>query len=133
VREEDGTCRRVEEEKARKEERWKKDMEMLEDILDRKLANEVAEFAGQFMDLIQEDNDGAGPSHLQLQDPFLHYHAHAQAPVQAPAQAIGVQTHTPVQLHPQTEEDILRAELFTEHTNSDEEALLDEMMTPIAD
>ncbi|KAL2003803.1 hypothetical protein VTN02DRAFT_2157 [Thermoascus thermophilus] len=52
LRERDGTCRRAAEARASKEERWKRDMEALEDILERKLANEVAEFAGQFFDWI---------------------------------------------------------------------------------
>ncbi|KAL1962041.1 hypothetical protein VTN77DRAFT_627 [Rasamsonia byssochlamydoides] len=101
LRQEDGTCRRAEEEKAMKEEKWKRDMEMLEDILERKLANEVAEFAGQFMGLIQRgDRDWTDQA-------------------QAAAQA---QTRTDV-----------RAEEMFEHPTSDEEALLEEMMTPIAD
>lgn len=48
LKERDGTCRRFEEERMMKEEKWKRDMEMLESILDRNLANEVAGFAGQF-------------------------------------------------------------------------------------
>jgi hypothetical protein len=46
VRARDGTCRRREEEKARRERKWKKDMQVLEGILELKVANEVAEFAG---------------------------------------------------------------------------------------
>ncbi|KAL4891727.1 hypothetical protein BDV59DRAFT_181636 [Aspergillus ambiguus] len=53
LRERDGTCRRAEEEKARRELKWKKDMQMLEGILETKLANEVAEFAGEFFDSLQ--------------------------------------------------------------------------------
>ncbi|KAK2767580.1 hypothetical protein FQN54_003738 [Arachnomyces sp. PD_36] len=48
LKQRDGTCRRFEEERMMKEEKWKRDMEMLESILDRNLANEVAGFAGQF-------------------------------------------------------------------------------------
>ncbi|KAA8647447.1 hypothetical protein EYZ11_004058 [Aspergillus tanneri] len=53
VRERDGTCRRVEEEKARREEQWKRDMQLLEGIVETKIANEVAEFAGQFFDSVE--------------------------------------------------------------------------------
>jgi hypothetical protein len=98
LREADGTCRRAEEEKAKKEQKWKKDMEMLEDILERKLANEVAEFAGQFMGLVQ-DGEGDGTAQAQTQ----------------------------------TDGNFMRAEEFFEHPTSDDEALLEEMMTPIAD
>lgn len=45
-----------------KEEKWKRDMEMLESILDRNLANEVAGFAGQFFGNVADaggyDDDG---------------------------------------------------------------------------
>ncbi|PIG82935.1 hypothetical protein AARAC_009429 [Aspergillus arachidicola] len=54
LRERDGTCRRLEEEKARREQRWKEDMQMLEGILETKMANEVAEFAGQFFNSVEE-------------------------------------------------------------------------------
>lgn len=58
VRARDGTCRRREEEKARRERKWKKDMQVLEGILELKVANEVAEFAGQFFDLVELDTEG---------------------------------------------------------------------------
>lgn len=48
VRARDGTCRRRQEEKARRERKWKKDMLVLEGILETKVANEMAEHAGQF-------------------------------------------------------------------------------------
>ncbi|CAL5873528.1 uncharacterized protein PFLUO_LOCUS7808 [Penicillium psychrofluorescens] len=54
VRARDGLCRRREEEKARREHKWKQDMQILEGILELKVANEVAEFAGQFFELIDE-------------------------------------------------------------------------------
>ncbi|KAJ5669140.1 hypothetical protein N7462_010210 [Penicillium macrosclerotiorum] len=54
VRARDGTCRREEEEKARRDRKWKKDMQVLEGILELKVANEVAEFAGQFFDLVDQ-------------------------------------------------------------------------------
>ncbi|KAJ9224801.1 hypothetical protein DTO169C6_2721 [Paecilomyces variotii] len=76
VRERDGTCRRAEEERARKEEKWKKDMEMLEDILERKIANEVAEFAGQFFGHIQDGDRSTAPhdtAHSGLQHPQQHH------------------------------------------------------------
>lgn len=53
VRARDGNCRRREEEKARRERKWKKDMQVLEGILELKVANEVAEFAGQFFDFVE--------------------------------------------------------------------------------
>jgi hypothetical protein len=80
LREQDGTCRRPEEEKARREQKWKRDMQMLEGILETKLANEVAEFAGQFFDsvdpsgvVVQEVEDidhrlpSPVPSHIDMQ------------------------------------------------------------------
>ncbi|KAF7590468.1 hypothetical protein BBP40_002812 [Aspergillus hancockii] len=53
LREQDGTCRRLEEEKAAREQKWKQDMQMLEGILETKIANEVAEFAGQFFNTVE--------------------------------------------------------------------------------
>lgn len=50
VRDRDGTCRRAEEEKALREQKLQRDMQTLERILETKLANEVAEYAGQFFD-----------------------------------------------------------------------------------
>lgn len=57
VRERDGTCRRAEEEKARQERKWQKDMEVLESILELKFANEVVEFAGQFFNYVEEPGE----------------------------------------------------------------------------
>ncbi|KAJ5090923.1 hypothetical protein N7532_009607 [Penicillium argentinense] len=57
----DGPCRRREDEKARKERKWKKDMQELESILQLKLANEVAEFVGQFFDSVDYDHN-SGPA-----------------------------------------------------------------------
>ncbi|PLB45448.1 hypothetical protein P170DRAFT_439211 [Aspergillus steynii IBT 23096] len=54
IRERDGTCRRVDEERERRERQWKKDMQMLEGIVETKIANEVAEFAGQFFDAVEQ-------------------------------------------------------------------------------
>lgn len=54
--ERDGICRRVAEEKARQEQKWKKDMRVLEGILEGKVANEVAELAGQFFDGLEQSN-----------------------------------------------------------------------------
>ncbi|RDW69077.1 uncharacterized protein DSM5745_08837 [Aspergillus mulundensis] len=48
LRDRDGTCRRAEEEKAQREQKLQRDMQTLERILETKLANEVAEYAGQF-------------------------------------------------------------------------------------
>ncbi|KAJ5175025.1 uncharacterized protein N7482_000902 [Penicillium canariense] len=65
VRAREGTCRRREEEKARRERKWKKDMQVLEGILELKVANEVAEFAGQFFDLVDLDSENTiSPSRL---------------------------------------------------------------------
>ncbi|KAI2792463.1 hypothetical protein POX_b02501 [Penicillium oxalicum] len=57
LRARDGKCRRREEEKARRERKWKKDMQVLENILELKVANEVAEFAGQFFDFVDDPRD----------------------------------------------------------------------------
>lgn len=60
VKERDGTCRRLEEERIKREEKQKHDMEMFEVTLKRNLANEVAAFAGQFFDqLLLEESNGA--------------------------------------------------------------------------
>ncbi|OJK02985.1 hypothetical protein ASPACDRAFT_76070 [Aspergillus aculeatus ATCC 16872] len=53
VREREGTCRRSAEEKARREQKWKEDMRMLEGILEAKLANATAEYAGQFFGFLE--------------------------------------------------------------------------------
>lgn len=53
--ERDGTCRRVAEEKARREQKWKKDMLALEGILETKVANEIAELAGQFFHTLEPE------------------------------------------------------------------------------
>ncbi|KAJ5287871.1 hypothetical protein N7478_003557 [Penicillium angulare] len=58
----DGTCRRREEEKARRERKWKKDMRVLEGILELKVANEMAEFAGEFFGLVEHDPDDSVPT-----------------------------------------------------------------------
>ena len=66
VCERDGTCRRVAEEKVRWEQKWKKDMLALEGILENKVANEIADIAGQFFSTLErpetasEDGDGDG-------------------------------------------------------------------------
>ena len=61
VRARDGACRRREEEKARRERKWKRDMQVLEGILELKVANEVAEYAGQFFDCIEHGPDDGIP------------------------------------------------------------------------
>ena len=61
IYERNGTCRRLVEEKARRERKWKKDMQLLEGILEMKLANEVAEFAGQFFDALEGEEQGQQP------------------------------------------------------------------------
>ena len=62
----DGTCRRREEEKARRERKWKKDMQVLEGILELKVANEVAEYAGHFFDLVEQVSDGTTSNHAPM-------------------------------------------------------------------
>ncbi|KAJ5156411.1 hypothetical protein N7492_009214 [Penicillium capsulatum] len=62
VRARDGTCRRREEEMARRERKWKKDMQVLEGILELKVANELAEFAGQFFNSVEPDPETAVPT-----------------------------------------------------------------------
>ncbi|KAL4804826.1 hypothetical protein BDV18DRAFT_28087 [Aspergillus unguis] len=52
LRDRDGSCRRAEEERALREQKLQRDMQTLERILETKLANEVAEFAGQFFDSV---------------------------------------------------------------------------------
>lgn len=102
LREKDGTCRRVEEERAKKEEKWKKDMEMLEGILELKFSNEVLGFAGQFMETVNRQNDSSQEQQAQSE----------QQPVF---------THT--------------EDSYPSHfqANSDDDGLLDDMPTPIAD
>lgn len=55
VHERNGTCRRIAEEKARREQKWKKDMMALEGILETKVANEIAELAGQFFNTLDPE------------------------------------------------------------------------------
>lgn len=52
LRDRDGTCRRAEEEKALHEQKLQRDLRKLERILETKVANEVAEYAGQFFDFV---------------------------------------------------------------------------------
>ena len=70
VRAHEGACRRREAEKARRERKWKKDMQVLEGILEMKVANEVAEFTGQFFDMIEHgpSDPGAGDDSTDLED-----------------------------------------------------------------
>lgn len=66
VRARDGTCRRREEEKARRERKWKKDMQVLEGILELKVANELAEFAGEFFCLVEDEPENTVPAGLLI-------------------------------------------------------------------
>ncbi|KAJ5467473.1 hypothetical protein N7475_005225 [Penicillium sp. IBT 31633x] len=52
----DELCHRNKEAKAQRERKWKKDMQVLEAILELKVANELAEFAGEFFDLVERRN-----------------------------------------------------------------------------
>ncbi|PYH90856.1 hypothetical protein BO71DRAFT_401877 [Aspergillus ellipticus CBS 707.79] len=65
VRERDGTCRRSAEEKARRERKWKEDMRLLEGILETKLANEMAEYAGQFFGSVERDEHATDVEHIE--------------------------------------------------------------------
>lgn len=65
IYERDGTCRRLIEEKARRERKWKKDMRALEGILEDKLANEIAEFAGQFFGAIEQEQPGVSVEQVE--------------------------------------------------------------------
>jgi hypothetical protein len=129
----------VEEEKARKEEKWKRDMEMLEDILERKIANEVAEFAGEFLDLISDDmrtnllsdfqrslEQMSALTHGNLgHDPLAaHHHPLLQLQQQVPQAGI-LQTHGGG--------DIGHDQFPFDQNNSDEDMINDEAITPIAD
>lgn len=58
--EKDGTCRRPQEEKVRRERKWKRDMDLLESILEVKFANEVVEFAGQFFNCVEGRREPVG-------------------------------------------------------------------------
>ncbi|KAJ5385008.1 hypothetical protein N7517_002919 [Penicillium concentricum] len=49
-------CRRRHEERAQRDRKWKKEMQLLEAILELKVANELAEFAGEFFDLVERRN-----------------------------------------------------------------------------
>ncbi|PCH08134.1 Hypothetical protein PENO1_008040 [Penicillium occitanis (nom. inval.)] len=137
--EEDGTCRRVEEEKARKEEKWKRDMEMLEDILERKIANEVAEFAGEFLDLI---SDGMRTNLLSdFQRSLEQMSALSQGNLvhdplaTAPHPLLRLQQQLPqaglLQTH--DEGDVEHDQFPFDQNNSDEDMINDEAITPIAD
>ncbi|BCR83938.1 uncharacterized protein ACHE_11340S [Aspergillus chevalieri] len=65
IYERDGTCQRRVEEKARQERKWKKDMRALEGILEDKIANEIAEFAGQFFDAIEQEQPGVSVEQVE--------------------------------------------------------------------
>lgn len=56
----DSLCRRRHEEKAQRDRKWKKEMQALEAILELKVANELAEFAGEFFDLVERRSIPSG-------------------------------------------------------------------------
>ncbi|KAK2746412.1 hypothetical protein FQN55_005630 [Onygenales sp. PD_40] len=60
VKELDGTCRRLEEERIQREEKQKRDLEMIELAMERNLANEVASFAGQFFSGLMRGLESVG-------------------------------------------------------------------------
>jgi hypothetical protein len=122
LREADGTCRRVEEEKAKKEEKWKRDMEMLEDILDKKLANDVAEYAGEFMGLVHDGRSRNMQPSLTPLPLLTQSHGYGLTAALGPP---------PFHLQPFiNNQDGLS---FDHTTNSDDDAMHDETITPIAD
>ncbi|EED16550.1 conserved hypothetical protein [Talaromyces stipitatus ATCC 10500] len=136
IREEDGTCRRVEEEKARKEEKWKRDMEMLEDILERKIANEVAEFAGEFLDLISDGmrTNLLSDFHRSLEQmSALAQGNMASDPAHHPLSQLQQQLPQAGLLQTHDEGDIEHGQFTFDHNNSDEDMINDELITPIAD
>ncbi|KAK2741241.1 hypothetical protein FQN57_005703 [Myotisia sp. PD_48] len=53
LKEKDGTCRRLEEEREEREEQQRRDLEMFEVALERNLANQIAGFAGQFFNALE--------------------------------------------------------------------------------
>jgi hypothetical protein len=63
LRDRDGTCRRAVEERALHEEKMNRDLQMLQRMLETKFANEVAEFAGQFFDTVEQSSPNA--THLE--------------------------------------------------------------------
>lgn len=52
----DGTCRRIEEERAKREETYRQEKDKFSLMLERNLANEVASFAGQFFGSLAEED-----------------------------------------------------------------------------
>lgn len=64
----DSLCRRRHEEKAQRDRKWKKEMQVLEAILELKVANELAEFAGEFFDLVERRS--SLPSETETTVPF---------------------------------------------------------------
>ncbi|KAI9376672.1 hypothetical protein BJX61DRAFT_488748 [Aspergillus egyptiacus] len=82
IRDRDGTCRRAVEQETLREEKMKRDMKALERLLEMKLANEVAEFAGQFFRFVdplnpngEADSTGHDATAHEINDvahPLLH-------------------------------------------------------------
>lgn len=64
----DSLCRRRHEEKAQRDRKWKKEMQALEAILELKVANELAEFAGEFFDLVERRNSLPSGATVPLDD-----------------------------------------------------------------
>ena len=66
IRENDGTCRRAEEElKAQLRLKWKKDKEALEKLLERKMADEMLGYANQFFISLHGEGDSGEASEEQ--------------------------------------------------------------------
>jgi len=93
IKERDGTCRRIEEERVKREEKQKRDLEMFEVALERNLANEVAGFAGQFFGRLVNEGEGLPDHELRSEDAGagLEAQVDSQGPGQGQMQGQGVQ------------------------------------------
>jgi hypothetical protein len=113
-------------------------MEMLEDILERKIANEVAEFAGEFLDLI---SDGMRTNLLSdFQRSLEQMSALTQGnlghdPLAAHHPPLSQLQHVPQAGLLQTHDggEVEHDQFPFDQNNSDEDMINDEAITPIAD
>ncbi|KAF5016612.1 hypothetical protein F66182_11656 [Fusarium sp. NRRL 66182] len=108
-------------------------MEMLEDILERKIANEVAEFAGEFLDLI---SDGMRTNLLSdFQRSLEQMSALTHGNLQAPHPLLRLPQQVPQAGLLQTHDggEVEHDRFPFDQNNSDEDMINDEAITPIAD
>ncbi|EER23008.1 hypothetical protein CPC735_020360 [Coccidioides posadasii C735 delta SOWgp] len=118
-----GTCRRLEEERAKYLQRQRAGLEMLDVALERHIANEVAGFAGQFFGGLSTSSSQAGFDHIEHSGqfdihtaPFLdQYDGVPQDDLQAQEYDFPF-THAPP-LHPYDDEEIEQAESGSERTD----------------